>query len=194
MQIVNNIKIIKMNKFILSMVFLAMMTIANGQKYFSKNAIIRFHSDSPLEKIEAMNSTANTVLDAATGKIEFSALNNAFVFQKALMQEHFNENYMESSKFPKLMFKGTVNEIDKVKFKEPGTYKITVTGDMTIHGVTKNITAPAELIVDAKGLHGNAKFMVKCSDYDIKIPAVVKDNISNDVEITVKVDYNLLNK
>lgn len=190
----NQIKIIKMNKVILFLACVFSITCANGQKYFSKNAIIRFHSDSPIEKIEAMNSTATTVIDAATGKIEFAALNNSFVFEKALMQEHFNENYMESSKYPKIVFKGTINDIGNVKFKVPGTYKITVTGDMTIHGVTKTVTTPAELIVDDKGLHANTKFVVKCSDYNIKIPSVVKENISNNIDITVKVDYNVLNQ
>jgi polyisoprenoid-binding protein YceI len=174
--------------------FVLIITKGNGQKYFSKNAMIRFHSDSPMEKIEGVNSTSTTVIDAATGKLEFAALNNAFVFEKALMQEHFNENYMESSKFPKTVFKGVINDVSNVKFAVPGTYKVTVTGDMIMHGVTKSITIPAELVVDAKGLHANAKFIVKCSDYKIEIPAVVKDNISNDVEITVKVDYNVLSQ
>jgi polyisoprenoid-binding protein YceI len=183
-----------MNKIIFLLVGLFSMTGINGQKYFSKNAMVRFHSDSPLEKVEGVNSTATTVIDAASGKMEFAALNNAFVFEKALMQEHFNENYMESTKFPKTVFKGMINELNTVKFTVPGTYKITVTGEMSIHGVTKVVTAPAEFIVDAKGLHGNAKFTVKCSDYKIDIPAVVKENISNDVDVTVKVDYNVLSQ
>jgi hypothetical protein len=168
--------------------------ISYGQKYFSKNAIIRFHSDSPIEKIDANNSSGTTVLDAATGKIEFAALNNAFVFEKALMQEHFNENYMESGKYPKLVFKGQIANFSSVKLKVPGTYKVSVSGDMSIHGVTKQVTIPAEFIVDAKGLHGNSKFIVKCSDYKIEIPSVVKENISNDVEVSIKVDYNVLSQ
>ncbi len=183
-----------MNKIIF--LFICFFVISNtyGQKYFSKNAMIRFNSDSPIEKIEATSSSGATVIDVASGKIEFAALNNAFVFEKALMQEHFNENYMESTKYPKTIFKGVINEISTVKFTVPGIYKITVTGDMNIHGVTKSITAPAELVVDAKGLHGSAKFRVKCSDYNIVIPAVVKENLSNDVDITIKVDYTILSQ
>lgn len=183
-----------MNKFLILSVCIFSVACLHGQKYFSKNAMIRFHSDSPIEKIEALNSTSSTVIDVATGKIEFAALNNAFVFEKALMQEHFNENYMESSKFPKTVFKGVIQDISSVKFGTAGTYKVNITGEMNMHGVTKTLTVPAELKVDAKGLHGSAKFVVKCSDYDIKIPSVVKDNISNDIEITVSVDYNVLSQ
>lgn len=183
-----------MNKGFLMLAAFLTAGCLHGQKYFSKNAVIRFHSDSPLEKIEAVNSTANTVFDASTGKMEFSALNTAFAFEKALMQEHFNENYMESSKYPKIIFKGMVNEINSLKLSTQGTYKVTVTGEMTLHGVTKSLTAPAEFVVDAKGVHGSSKFRVKCSDYNIEIPAVVKDNISNEVDITVKVDFNLLSQ
>lgn len=183
-----------MNKLIIIFISISFVTCSYSQKYFSKNAMIKFHSDSPIEKVEGTSSSGTTVMDVASGKIEFAVLNNSFVFEKALMQEHFNENYMESTKFPKTVFKGVINELNSVKFSTLGTYKITVTGDMNLHGVIKTITAPAELIVDAKGLHGNAKFTVKCSDYNIVIPAVVKDNLSNNVDITVKVDYNMLSQ
>ncbi len=172
---------------------LLVVQLGQAQKYFSKNAIIKFHSDSPMEKIEGVNSTASTVMDLASGKIEFAALNNAFVFEKALMQEHFNENYMESTKFTKTVFKGAIQDISKLNLSTPGVYKMMIQGDLIMHGVTKNISVPAEFTVDAKGVHATAKFRVKCSDYDIKIPAVVKNNVSNDVDISVKVDYNLLN-
>jgi len=183
-----------MNKIIFLFVCLFAISSTYGQKYFSKNAMVRFHSDSPIEKIEGTSSSGATVIDAVSGKIEFSALNNSFVFEKALMQEHFNENYMESTKFPKTVFKGIINEISTVKFTVPGTYKFTVTGEMSIHGITKTISTPAELVVDAKGVHGFTKFKVKCSDYNIVIPSVVKDNISNEVDITIKVDYNVLSQ
>lgn len=183
-----------MNKFIFLFACLLSLTCSYGQKYFSKNAMVRFHSDSPIEKVEGTSSSGTTVIDVASGRIEFAVLNNSFVFEKALMQEHFNENYMESTKYPKSVFKGTINNISAVKFSVPGTYKITVTGEMSIHGVTKTITAPAEWVVDAKGLHSNSKFSVKCSDYNIEIPSIVRNDISNDIELTIKVDYNVLSQ
>ncbi|MBK8451299.1 MAG: YceI family protein [Saprospiraceae bacterium] len=177
-------------------VLLSVFVIASGnsQKYFSKNAIVRFHSESKVEKIEALNTTASTVFDKSTGKVEFAALNNAFVFEKALMQEHFNENYMESTKYPKTIFKGKVLDADKLDLTKPGVSKVTVEGDMTMHGVTKPVTAMGQITVDAKGVHVESKFKVKCSDFNIEIPSVVKNSISNDIDVSVKIDYNLLNK
>ncbi|HEX5626336.1 MAG TPA: YceI family protein [Saprospiraceae bacterium] len=163
-----------------------------GQRYFSKNAVIKFHSDSPIEKIDAVNTSASTVMDLASGKIEFAALNNAFIFEKALMQEHFNENYMESTKFPKTVFKGAIDDVSKLNLSTPGIYKVKVSGELNMHGVTRTVSAPAEFVVDAKGVHATSSFMVKCSDYNIEIPAVVKKNVSNDVSISIKVDYTPL--
>lgn len=164
----------------------------NAQKYYSKNAVIRFNSPSKVEKIEGVNSTATTVLDLSSGRLEFAALVNAFVFEKALMQEHFNENYLESTKFPKAMFKGSLTDFQNLQFSKPGSYKTQVRGDLTMHGVTKSIAAPVEFIVDDKGVHALCNFTVKCSDFQIEIPTVVKNTVSNNVDIKVKVDYKML--
>ncbi len=182
-----------MVKNLLGLVFvLFFLQNAEAQKYYSKNAVIRFHCNSKAEKIDAVNSTATTVMELTSGKIEFAALVNAFVFEKALMQEHFNENYMESSKFPKAVFKGSFADAQNLKLSTPGTYKTTVNGELTLHGVTRQVSAPVEFVVDDKGIHGSTMFMVKCSDFDITIPSVVKNTVSNDVEIKVKADYKSL--
>ncbi len=166
--------------------------VGNAQKYFSRNAIIRINSPSKVEKIEGVSSTATTVLEMSSGKIEFAVLTNSFVFEKALMQEHFNENYLESTKYPKANFKGSLDNFSSLKLTDPGTYKTHVRGELTMHGVTQTITAPVEFMVDAKGIHASCNFRVKCSDYNIEIPTVVKNTVSNDVDIKVKVDYKSL--
>lgn len=175
----------------LGFVFMLILSFgsAYSQKYFSKNAVVRFHSDSPVEKIDALNSSGSTVIDMSSGKIEFAVLNNAFVFEKALMQEHFNENYMESTKFPKTVFKGTISDYNSIQLTKPGEYQATITGQLSMHGVTKDVSTTALFKVDTKSVQGVAKFNVKCSDYEIEIPALVKKNVSNDVSISVKVDY-----
>ncbi|MBK9108786.1 MAG: YceI family protein [Saprospiraceae bacterium] len=145
-----------------------------------------------MEKIEGVNSTATTVLDLSTGRIEFAALVNAFVFEKALMQEHFNENYLESTKFPKATFKGNLTDYQSLQFSKKGSYKSQVIGDLTMHGVTKSIAAPVEFVVDDKGIHALCNFAIKCSDFQIEIPSVVKNTVSNNVDIKVKVDYKML--
>ena len=84
---------------------LSHVTMVSGQKYFTKTGQISFNANTSIEKIEAINKSASCVMDVETGKIEFGVLVKGFQFEKALMQEHFNENYLESSKFPKATFK-----------------------------------------------------------------------------------------
>lgn len=172
------------------MVFMALAAIVQlsfGQsRYGTKTGKISFHSDSKMEKIEAENKQVSCVLDASTGKIEFAALIQAFQFEKALMQEHFNENYMESTKFPKATFKGALVNPSEVKFGTPGVYKCNVAGDLTIHGVTNPAKTSAVIEVKADGsILATADFNVSCSDYKIEIPTLVKDNISNVIQVRV---------
>src|SRR5690606_1652063 len=108
---------------------------------------VSFHSDAPLEKIEAHNASASTVLDAASGNLEWAVLIQGFQFEKALMQEHFNENYMESAKYPKAKFKGKVDNWSSVNLGKDGDYPVTVSGTMEIHGVSKPITAEGRITV-----------------------------------------------
>ncbi|MBK8403116.1 MAG: YceI family protein [Saprospiraceae bacterium] len=171
--------------------FAALLILTNGfaQKYYAKNAYVKFHSDSPMEKIEAVNNTGSTVFDLASGRVEFAALINAFQFDRALMQEHFNENYMESGKFPKATFKGAIENYSALNLSKPGTYKVDVSGDMTMHGVTNKIKVPAEVKVETGGLSSETKFKIKCEDYKISIPSVVRDKIAKEIEVTVKTKY-----
>jgi hypothetical protein len=174
-----------------SIFFLALLLTLqmNAQRYLTKNAYVKFFSATPLEKIEAVNNTSACILDVSNGNMEFSALNTSFQFQKALMQQHFNENYMESTKFPKTKFKGTIQNVSTIDFSKAGTHKITVNGEMNMHGNSKQITIPATIKIDDKGkITGEALFKVKPEDYNIKIPNLVKDNIAKEIEITVKLD------
>lgn len=170
---------------LLSLMSLVLAFTASGQKYFTRDGKISFYSDTPLEKIEAHNSKATSVLDAATGNIEFAVLIKAFQFEKALMQEHFNENYMESSKFPKAAFKGKVANIKDINLKKDGEYNATVKGQLTIHGVTKDVETTGKFIVTGGKIAAKSTFNIAVADYDITIPAVVRDNIAKTVKITV---------
>ena len=110
-----------MKKFLFSLAIMA-LTIgsADAQKYFTRSGKISFYSDTPMEKIEAKNGSATSVLDTESGKMEFAVLIKGFQFAKSLMQDHFNENYMESSKYPKALFKGEISNIDDVDFGHDG--------------------------------------------------------------------------
>ena len=105
------------------------------------------------------------------------------------MQEHFNENYMESAKYPKAGFKGTITDLSKVNFTTDGSYNITVTGDLSIHNVTNKITLPAVIIVKSGKISASTSFKVKLDDYKISVPKVVESNISKTIEIKVDCNY-----
>jgi polyisoprenoid-binding protein YceI len=170
---------------------LVVMTITSlsAQKYFTRSGKIAFSSDTPIEKIEAVNDKATSVIDLATGRMEFAVLIKAFTFEKALMQEHFNENYMESGKFPKATFKGNVNNMADVNLKEDGTYPVTVAGELTIHGVAQEVETAGVFTVKDGKITSIATFSVLTQDYDIKIPAVVRDNIAKEISVMVAVNY-----
>jgi polyisoprenoid-binding protein YceI len=163
--------------------------MVSGQKYFTKTGHVSFYSDTPLEKIEAQNKSSNCVLDLATGKLEFAVLIKGFQFEKALMQEHFNENYLESNKFPKATFKGQIDNYNKIDVTKNGKSTVKVSGDLTLHGVTKKLTT--EALVEVKGgkIDADATFNIIVADYNIAIPSLVKDQISKSVK--VKVDATL---
>ena len=175
--------------------FLAMVMLAGyGQTYVTKSGFIRFYSDSPLEKIEAINRTVNAALDASTGDFVFRLLMKSFVFEKALMQEHFNENYVESDKFPNATFLGKVTNIKEVNFAKDGAYPVTVNGKLTIHGVTKEINEQGTLEVKNGMVSGKAKFNIALADYKISIPASAADNIAKSIEIHVDVPLEKFTK
>lgn len=177
-------------------VFAISMLFVNGlfaQKYFTRTGAITFTSEAPLEKIEASNQKATSVLDVATGKMEFAVLIKAFQFEKALMQEHFNENYMESDKYPKAIFKGAITDISQVDFAKDGTYPVKVQGRLTIHGETKEVASDGSITIENGQISGKSTFEVAVADFKIEIPKVVRDNIAKTVVITVNVDYELFN-
>ena len=168
---------------------------ASSQKlFYTKNGHIDFFSSTPMENIKAINSKVSSVIDINTGEMEFSALIAAFQFEKALMQEHFNENYLESDKFPKAMFKGKITNLDAVKFTEDGTYAADVTGNLTIHGVTKEITTKATIEVKDGKFKGQSSFILKPEDYNIEIPKLVREKIAKEIKVTVENNYEPLNK
>lgn len=173
------------NALFVVILFFVIITVNAQGKFYSKTALVSFNASTPLEDIDAQTNTGTVVMDAETGRLESSVLIKAFQFKRALMQEHFNENYLESSKFPKATFKGTISNLSDVNFKKDGDYKVKVTGTMEMHGVKKEITTDGILTVTGSNLKVNSEFIVACADYDIKIPSVVADKIAKEVKVTV---------
>ena len=181
-----------MKKIIIALIAVVTVGIAtvNAQsKYFTRNGYIKFYSHAPMEDIEAHNRQVTSFLDTETGEMAFSVLMKSFEFEKALMQEHFNENYVESDKYPKSTFKGKILNPDAVNFNKDGVYNVKVDGDMTIHGVTNKISTDGTVEVKAGKITAKSKFPIAIADYKISVPAVVRDNIAKDVEVTVEMQY-----
>jgi len=130
------------------------------------------------------------IIDAGKKNLAFAALLKGFTFPKELMQEHFNENYVESDKYPKASFTGAYT--GDVALDKDGVYKVVVTGNLTLHNVTRPIETPATLEVKGGHLLGHAEFKVKPEDFNISIPSVVRDKI--DKEMTVKVNIDCSTK
>ncbi|MDZ7742789.1 MAG: YceI family protein [Bacteroidota bacterium] len=165
---------------------------AYAQRYVTKSGHIMFYSDTPVETIEAHNRQVNSALDAGTGDFIFKVLMRGFEFEKALMQEHFNENYVESHKYPNATFVGKVVNLEEIDFGKDGTYIAEVEGELSIHGVTNKVKEMGSFEVKGDKITGKAKFTILVADYNIKIPGAVIENIAEEIEITVNVELDKL--
>lgn len=154
-----------------------------GQIYMADSCRVSFFSATAMEDINAVNTVSKPVMSTATSDIQISITNQDFIFQSHLMQEHFNEDYMESDKYPHTIFKGKVN--GKVDYTKEGVNIVTVTGVMDMHGVQKTITIPGTITIQRGIIFLTAKFDVTMADYNIKVPkAILGSNLADHVSIT----------
>jgi hypothetical protein len=159
------------------------------KRYFTKTGTVSFRAGTAVEDVDGINKSTTCVFDAATGDLQFAVLVKGFEFKSALMMEHFNENYMESDKYPKSSFTGKITNIDKINFQKDGTYPVTVKGQLEIHGVKKDIETNGTFLVSGGNVLAAAEFSVVLADYNIEIPGLVKDKISK----TAKIQMNCTN-
>ncbi len=160
---------------------------SKGQPYLTRTGFIGFYSKTPLEDIVAENSQAFAIIDTTKNSIAFALLVKGFIFRKELMQVHFNENYVESDKYPKAEFTGTYS-CERLMNKE-GIYPIIVKGKLTLHGVTKSIEEPATLEIKSGSILGNSSFHLKPEDFGMSIPSIVRDKISKEMNVKVQVTW-----
>lgn len=165
--------------------FISAASLKAQDKYFTKSGRISFISKSPLENIDGNHKSATCVLDTKTGNLQFAVLMKGFEFEKALMQEHFNENYVESHKYPKAEFRGMVVNNNDINYSKYGNYTAKVKGTLTMHGESREVETTGNVVVKAGKIQAVSEFTILLSDYKIEIPKVVKDNVSNTVKITV---------
>ena len=177
-------------KTILSLAILSPLSLAAQERYATRTGHVSFFSATPMENVEANNHKSTSVFDPASGAIQFAVLMKGFEFERALMQEHFNENYVESNTYPKAEFKGKVSGLPEGALQKNGTYDVTVDGDLTMHGVTKKISTKGTLTVDPTGvLKASSDFNIKPEDYNIEIPGTVRANIAEEIQVKVRIDY-----
>jgi len=176
---------------IMCMIATVITSLANGQgKYLGNNGEISFYSHTIVEDITAINNKVAGVIDAATGEVAVIVKMVEFSFVKELMQEHFNENYVESVKFPKSTFTGTITNNTDVDYTTHGKYKVLVEGELTLHGVKKVISTEGTVEVTGTGIVASTKFILHPADFKIKIPKVVRNNIAKSMEVTVSINCN----
>lgn len=172
-----------MKKAILLLLLLSGATILKAQIYIAKTCEISFFSEAPLENIEAVNKSARPILSTATNDIQVKVPISNFKFEKALMQEHFNENYMETEKFPNAIFKGKIQE--NIDWSKDGQHKVTVKGSLEIHGVTKERTFEGTLTIKGGKIMIMSQFPVRVADHGIKVPSMYVQNIAETVLVTI---------
>jgi polyisoprenoid-binding protein YceI len=174
-----------MKKYSLLITILLLATTVFSQRYMTRTGKVTFFSSTSVENIEAVNNEMACAIDGSSGDIAFQVPIKSFKFEKALMQEHFNENYMESDKYPKAEFKGKIANLSGVNFNKDGQYNVTAAGKMTIHGVTRDVSIPGTITVKGGNITATSRFNIRPADYGIKIPGVVANKIASDIEVTV---------
>jgi hypothetical protein len=176
-------------KFVLSAIICVAFTCpvtAYSQLYSTRSGFIGFYSKTSLEDIQGENNQVYAIIDAGKKNLAFAALLKGFIFPKELMQEHFNENYVESDKYPKASFSGAYT--GDVAPDKDGVYQVIVKGNLTLHNVTRPVETPATLEVKSGHLVGHAEFKVKPEDFNISIPSVVRDKIGKEMTVKVNID------
>jgi polyisoprenoid-binding protein YceI len=164
---------------------------SQAQKFMTQNGTISFYSKTAVEDIEAVNNQVSSVVDLESGNMAFSLLMKAFTFEKALMQEHFNEKYIESEKYPKATFKGQIIDMGNVKIGTEPT-EVKVKGQLTMHGESNEIECVGTLVKKGDQIIMNSTFPITVADYKIKIPSAVEENIAKTVEVKVNGTYEKL--
>lgn len=169
------------------LLFTGIMCGYSQEKYITKSGHISFFSSTPVEDIQADNKQVLSIVDTTNGKVAIAILMKSFLFDKSLMQEHFNENYVESDRYPKAIFKGDITNLNAVL---TGAKEAIIKGSLNLHGVSKPITVTSAYITkDTKGILLKGNFAVKPADFNIKIPSVVQNNIANEVVVSFELNH-----
>lgn len=174
---------------LLSLISLASCYSSAQTIYMTRNGQVSFFSKTPMENIEAVNNEVTSMINSGTGEVVIAVLIKSFRFEKALMEEHFNENYMESNQFPKSTFQGKISDLAAIDLKKEGSYPVTVDGELTMHGVTKRVTATGTLTIAKGKISVTSSTAIKLADYRIERPSLVAEKIAETIDIKINCQY-----
>lgn len=155
------------------------------ERYLTRTGEIHFEASVPsFEPVASQNNSATVILNPSDGAIAALALIKAFRFENALMEEHFNENYAESYKYPKATLKGSIEGFSIEKLSEKST-QMMMNAQLTFHGVTKSLDIPVEISKKGRTILFHAEFSLKPEDFNIKVPGVVRNKVAKKVNVEV---------
>lgn len=163
-----------------------------AQIYMGEKCSISFFSETKMENIDAVNSVAKPVLNSKNGAFAVKASQTAFIFKSAFMQEHYNENYVESEKFPYATFTGKINEV--IDYAKNGVNNVTITGNLDMHGVSKPRTISGTIEIKDGMVIMHSKFEVKVADHGIKVPSLYIEKIAEVIQVTFDTELALMKK
>ena len=172
------------------LVFLVTTQGFSQEKFLTKDGYISFFSHSLVEDIKADNNQVLSVIDSKTGEVAVQLLMRSFIFKKALMQQHFNESYVESHKYPKATLKGFILNFNELDATQSTTE---IKGTLTMHGKSKEISFSAAVQIVDETIKLSGDFTVEVADFDIKIPAVVRNNIAKVIKVTFNLNHKPYN-
>ena len=176
-----------MKKVLLYILFFTVTVSVAQSKYRTSVGEIRFNASTPLEDIAAVNEKVNAIIETESGKFAAVMLIKDFNFRRKLMQEHFNENYMESDKYPKAYFSGTIKDLEFSKLNNQAVDK-SISGKLTIHGVTRELYANVRISNNADKIQLISTFIIRPEDHDIEVPKSVFKKIAQEVQVDVEFD------
>lgn len=176
-----------MKKGLLFLLFCSAIHVTGQQVFIEKAGTVTFYSEAPLENIEAVHSGVNAILNTSTNEVAFIISIRGFKFAKELMQEHFNEKYMESDQYPKATYKCII--LDTMNWSVPGTYTVTSAGTFNLHGVEKEITEKGTFTISAGKINLQSEFKIAIADYNISIPKLLFQNIADTVLVKLNVNF-----
>lgn len=177
-------------KIFLVSLFFAVNT--NAQNYICRDGETSFFSETPLENIAALNKSVTSVLNITTNEIAVKMVMTEFKFKNHLMEEHFNENYMESTKFPNGIFKGKVNET--IDWKKDGTFDVTAKGTLIMHGVSKERLLKGKVTIKGEEITLLCDFNIPLADHKIEVPSLVVAKIAETIAVKNKFVFTAMKK